>query len=172
MWELDYKESWVPKNWCFWTVVLEKTWESLRLQRDQISQSSRKSVLNIHLKDRFWSWNSHTLACDVKNYLIGKDPDSGKDWRQEKGMTEGKMVGWHHWLSRHEFEQAPGDGEGQGSLACWSPWGCKESDTTDWLNNNRAPAGCALMNPLYFHQAIHAQISNRSVLHSAMPCLH
>ena len=68
---------------------------------------------------------------DAKSQLIGKDPDDGKDWRQEeKGMTEDKMVGWHHQLNGHEFEQAPGDGEGQGSLACCSPWGCKESDTT------------------------------------------
>ena len=62
---------------------------------------------------------------DAKNWLIGKDPDAGKDWRQEKGMTEEKMVGWHHWLNGHEFEQAQGDGEGQGSLVCYSSWGCQ-----------------------------------------------
>jgi len=72
---------------------------------------------------------------DEKNWLIGKDPDAGKDWRQEeKGMTEDEMVGWHHWLEGHEFEQAPGVGDGQGSLACCSPWGCKELDMTEWLN--------------------------------------
>ena len=72
---------------------------------------------------------------DVKNWLIGKDPDAGKDWRQEeKGMTEDEMVGWHHWLNGHEFEQALGVGDGQGSLACYSPWGPKESDTTEQLN--------------------------------------
>ena len=72
---------------------------------------------------------------DAKNWLIWKDPDAGKDWRQEeKGMTEDEMVRWHHWHSRCEFEQALGDGEGQGSLACCSPWGCQESDTTEWLN--------------------------------------
>ena len=66
---------------------------------------------------------------DEKSQLIGKDPDAGKDWRQEeKGMTEEEMVGWHHWLNGHEFEQALGDNEGQGSLACCSPQGCKESD--------------------------------------------
>ena len=72
---------------------------------------------------------------DVNSQLIGKDPDAGKDWRQEeKGVTEDEMVGWHHWLNRHEFEQAPGVGNGQGSLVCCSPWGRKESDTTEWLN--------------------------------------
>ena len=72
---------------------------------------------------------------DAKSQLIRKDPDVGKDWRQErKGTTEEEMVGWHHWLNGHEFEQALGDGEGQGSLVCYSPWGCKESDTTEQLN--------------------------------------
>jgi len=70
-----------------------------------------------------------------KNWLLGKDPNSWKDWRQEeKGMTEGNMVGWHHQLNGREFEQAPGVGDGEGSLACYSPWGHKESDTTEWLN--------------------------------------
>ena len=73
---------------------------------------------------------------DVKNWFIRKDPDTGKDWRQEKGMTEDKIVGWHHWLNGHEFEQALGNGEGQGSLACCSPWGLKELDMTEQLNNN------------------------------------
>ena len=74
---------------------------------------------------------------DVKSWLIGKDPDPGKDWRQEeKGSTEDKMVRWHHWLSGHEFEQVLGDGEGQGSLPCCSSWGCKDSDTIEQLNNN------------------------------------
>ena len=74
---------------------------------------------------------------DAKNWLIGKDPDAGKDWRQKKRMIEDEMVGWHYQLDGHEFEQASGVGDGQGSLACCTPWGCKESDTTDWteLNN-------------------------------------
>ena len=71
---------------------------------------------------------------DMKSWLIRKDPDAGKDWRQEKGMTEDEMVGWHYWLNGHEFKQALGIGEGQRSLACCSPWGHKESDTTEWLN--------------------------------------
>ena len=76
----------------------------------------------------------------MKSWLTGKDPNAGKDWGQEKGVTEVEMVGWHHWLNGHECDQAPGDSEGQGSLACCSPWGCKESDMTEWLNNsNKAP---------------------------------
>ena len=82
---------------------------------------------------------------NAKNRLIGKDPDSGKDWRQEeKGMTEGEMVGWHHQLNRHKFEQTPGDGEGQGSLACCSPWGSQRvghwttaQHSVEWLNNSK-----------------------------------
>ena len=71
---------------------------------------------------------------DVKNWLIGKDPDTGKDWRQEKGMAKDEMVGWHHWLNGHEFERALGVGDGRGSLVCCSPWGHKELDTTEQLN--------------------------------------
>ena len=78
--------------------------------------------------------SSNTLATDVKIWLIGRDPDAGKDWRK-KGTTEGEMVGWHHWLNGHEFEQNLGDGEGEGSLAYCSPWGCKELDMTERLNN-------------------------------------
>ena len=136
MWELDYKESWAPKNWCFWTVVLEKTLKSL-LDCKEIKPVNPKG-------NQTWIFIGKTQAeaetlilwsSDVKSQLIRKDPDVGKDWRQEeKGMTEDKMVGWHHWLSGHE--QAPGDGEGQGSLACCSPWSCKELDMTEQLNNN------------------------------------
>ena len=104
MWELDYKESWVLKNWCFWTVVLEKTLGS---------PLDCKEIQPVHPKgDQSWIFIGRTDAevetpilwpPDVKNWLIWKDPDSGKDWRQEKGMTEGEMVGWHHWLNGHEF---------------------------------------------------------------------
>ena len=76
------------------------------------------------------------MPSDAKSWLIGKDPDAGKDWEQEeKGATEDEMIGWHQWLNRHEFEQALGDGEGQGSLVCCSPWGHKELDMTEQLNN-------------------------------------
>ena len=105
MWELDYKESWAPKNWCFWTVVLEKTLESpLDCKEIQLVDPKRnQSWIFIGRTDAeaespiFW-------PPDVKNWLIGKAPDAGKDWRQEKkGMTEDEMVGWHHWLDGHEF---------------------------------------------------------------------
>ena len=136
MWELDYKESWVLKNWCFWTVVLEKTLESpLDCKEIQpVNPKENKSWLFIGRTDAeteapvLWS-------PDVKSWLIRKDPDARKDWRQEeKGTTEDEMVGWHHWLNEHEFEQALGVGDGQGSRACYSPWGRKESDMTEWLN--------------------------------------
>ena len=136
MWELDYKESWAPKNWCFWTVVLEKTLES---------SLDCKEIQPVHPKaDQSWIFIGRTNTeapilwlPDTKSRLIGKDPDSGKDWRQENGMTEGEMVGWHHQLYGHEFEQAPGVGDGQGSVMCCSPQGRKESDTTEWLNSNK-----------------------------------
>ena len=125
-----------PKNWCLWTVVVEKTLES-PLDSKEIQPVNSKG-------DQSWIFFGKTDAeaetpilwpPDVKNWLLGKDPDAGKDWRQEeKGMTEDEMAGWHHWLNGHEFEQAPGIGDGQGSLACCSPWGRKEWDATEWLN--------------------------------------
>ena len=138
MWMMQYKESWAPKNWCFWTVVLEKTLES---------SLDCKEIQPVHPKgNQSWIFVGRTDADaetpilwppGAKNWLIGKDPDAGKDWRQEeKWMTEDEMVGWHHQLNGHEFEQAPGDSEGQGGLVCRSPWGCKELDTTEQLNNN------------------------------------
>ena len=136
MCELDYKESWALKNWCFWNYgVGENSWESFRLQGDPTSQSWGKSILNTHWKDWCWSWSSILWPPDVKNWLTRKDPVVGKDWRQEeKGMTEDEMVGWYYQLNEHELEQAPGVGDGQGSLACCSPWDHKESDTTEQLN--------------------------------------
>ena len=135
MWELDYKESWVLKNWCFWTVVLEKTLQS---------PLACKEIQPVHLKgNHSWIFIGRTDAeaetpiiwlPDVKNWLIGKDPDAGKDWGREKGMTEYEMVGLHLQLDGHECEQALRVGDGQGSLACCIPWGCKESDRTEWLN--------------------------------------
>ena len=136
MWELDHKESWVPKNWCFWTVVLEKTLESpLDYKESQpVNPKGNQSWIFIGRTDA----EAETLILwlpDVKNWLIWKDPDAGKDWRwEEKGMTEDEMVGWHHWLDGHEFEHAPGVGDGQGSLVCCNPWGCKEPDMTDWVH--------------------------------------
>ena len=135
-WELDYKESWELKNWCFWTVVLEKTLES---------PLDSKEVQPAHPKrDQSWVFIGRTDAKaetpilwppHVKSWLTGKDPDAGRDWGQdEKGMTEDEMAGWHHQLDGYEFEEALGVGDGQGGLACCSPWGRKESDTTEQLN--------------------------------------
>ena len=116
--------------WCW------RIWELLGLQGDQTSQSLRKSVLKHHWKD--WCWSSNTWPPDAKSQLIRKDLNAGKVWRQEeKRIIEDKRVGWHHQLNGHKFEQAPGDGEGQGSLAFCSPWDCKELDMTEWLNNNK-----------------------------------
>ena len=130
--ELDYKESWTLKNWRFWAVVLEKTLES---------PLDCKEIQPVHPKgDQSWVFIGRTDEAetpilwppDAKSWLIWKDPDAGKDWGQEeKGMTEDEMVGWYHWLNEHEFEQALGDGEGQESLACCSPRGRKELDTTE-----------------------------------------
>ena len=129
------KESWVLKNQCFWTVVLKKTLES-PLDCKEIQLVNPKG-------NQSWVFIGRTEAeaetpilwpPDAKNWLIWKDPDAGKDWRQEKGMTEDEMVGWHQQLNGHEFEQAPEVGDGQGSLAYCSPWGCKELDTTERLN--------------------------------------
>ena len=148
MWELDYKESRVPKNWA---VVLEKTLES-PLDSKEIEPVHPKGNQNIHWKDWCWSWKlqyfGHLMQRTasfylftylfiylfILNWFLLKDPDAGKDWRREKGTTEDEMVGWHHRLYGHEFEQAPGVGDGQGILACCSLWGRKKSDTTEWLN--------------------------------------
>ena len=132
MWELDYKESWTQKNWCFWTVVLEKTLES-PLDCKEIQPAHPKGNQSRVFIGRTDAEVETAILWppDAKSWLIGKAPDAGKDWRQEeKGMTEAEMVGWHHWLNGHEFEQALGDGEGQGSLACCCPWDRKELDTT------------------------------------------
>ena len=133
MWELDYKESWALKNWCFWTVVLEKTLES-PLDHKKINSQGNQSWIIIGRTDAE-AQTAIRWPPDWKNWFIGKDSDAGKDLRQEeKGMTEEKMVGRHHWLDGHEFEHTPGVGDGQRSLACCSPWGRKELDTTEWLN--------------------------------------
>ena len=135
MWELGYKESWVQKNWCFWTVVLEKTLES---------PLDCKEIQPVHPEgDQSWIffWRTDAKAetpilwpPDAKSWLIWKDPDAGKDWGQEKGATEDEMVGWHHWFDGHEFGWTPGVGDGQWGLACCSSWSRKESDMTERLN--------------------------------------
>ena len=111
------KEGWTLKNWCFWAVVLEKTLES---------PLDCKETKPVNFKgNQSWIFSRRTDAealiwlPNEKSQFIRKDPDAGKDWRQEKGATEDEMVGWHHWLYGCEFQQASGDDDGQGSLACW-----------------------------------------------------
>ena len=141
MWELDCEESWAPKNWCFWTVVLEKTVES---------PLDCKEIQPVHSKgDQSWVFFGRTDAKaetpilwppHAKSWLIGKDSDAGRDWRQEeKGMTEDEIAGWHHWLDGHEFGWTLGVGDGQGGLACCNSWGRKSrtwlSDWTELKDN-------------------------------------
>ena len=134
MWELDNKEGCTLKNWCFRILMLEKTLES----------PLDCKIKSVNLKEMNLEYSLEGLMLKLKLYcfghlrwgaqLIGKDPDARKYWGQEKGAAEGEMVGWPHWLNGHEFEQTPGNSEGQGSLACGNPWGGKESDTTYQLN--------------------------------------
>ena len=137
MLELDHKEGWASKNWCFWTVLLEKTLEN-PLDCKEIKPVNPKG-------NQPWIITRRTDAeaeaptlwpPDTKSQLLGKDPDAGKDWGQEKRVTEDEMVGWHHRRDRYEFEQTPGDSEGQESLVWCSSWGRKQLDTTQRLNNN------------------------------------
>ena len=135
-WELDCEESWALKNWCFWTVVLEKTLES---------PLDFKEIQPVHPKgDQSWVFTGRTdveaespilWPPDAKSWLIGKDPDAGKDWGQEeKGTTEDEMAGWRHRLNGHEFGWTPEVRDGQGGLVRCGSWGRKESDTTELLN--------------------------------------
>ena len=134
---MECEEGWKPKSWCFWTVVLEKTlrvpWTARRS-----SQPILKEISPEYLFTARTDAEAKTLLLwppDVKNQLLRKDPASGKDWRQEeKGMSEDEKFGWHHPLYGCEFEQALGVGDGQGSLAYWSPWSRKELDMTKLLN--------------------------------------
>ena len=121
--------------WC-WRRLLRIPWTSRGSNQSNLHEINLEySLEELMLKLKF-QYFGHLIE---KSWLIGKDPDAGKDWvQEEKGATEGKMVGWHHWLNGHEFKQTPGDREGQGSLACCSSWGHKESDTTLWVNNNRS----------------------------------
>ena len=136
MWELDYKETWAPKNWCFWTVVLEKTLES---------PLDCKEIQSVHSKgDQPWVFLGRNDAeaetpvfwpPHAKSWLTGKDYDAGRGWGQEeKGTTEDEMAGWQHSLDGCESEWTPGVGVGRGGPACSDSYGRKESDTTEWLN--------------------------------------
>ena len=138
MWVLDHKGDWAPKNWCFWTVVLEKTPENPLDCREikLVNLKGNQPWIHIGRTDAeaealvFWS-------PAVKNWQIWEDPDAEKDWGQEKKrVSEDEMAGWHNQCNGLELGQTLGDGEGQGGLTCCSPWGLKESDRTGWLNNN------------------------------------
>ena len=140
MWELDCKEGWAPKNWCFQTAVLEKTLET-PLDSKEITPVNPKGNQLWILTGRPDSKAEVTVLWppDAKNQLTGKDPDAEKDWGQEEtGAAQDEMVGWHHWLNGHELEQTLGD-SGQGSLACYSSWGHKESVLTWGLTMHFLP---------------------------------
>ena len=143
MWELDHKESWALKNWCFWIVVLEKTLESPLDCKEvkPVNPKGNQPCIFTGRTDAEAEAPIHWTP-DGKNWLIEKDPDARKGRRQEKWTMEDEMVGWHHQLDGQEFEQAPGAGDGQGGLACCSPWGCKELDTTEQLNWTDHEEGC------------------------------
>ena len=135
MWELNHKEGWMPKNWCFPAMVLEKTLES-PLNSKEIKPVNPKG-------NQPWMFTERTDAeseapilwsPDANSQLFGKDLDAGKDWGQrEKREKENEMVGWHHWISEHESEQTPGGSKGQGSLVCCSPWRVRYDLVTKWL---------------------------------------
>ena len=142
MWELDNKKGWVPSNWCLQILVLAKTHKN---------PLDGKEIKSVNTKgNKPWIFIGSTDAeaespilwpPEVKNWLIGKDPDAGKDWRQEeKRATEDEIVGWHHQLKGLESGKTPGDSKVNGSLVCCTLWGCKESNTTEWLNNQRTEA--------------------------------
>ena len=163
MWELDYKESWAPKNWCFWTVVLEKTLES---------HLDCKEIQSLHRKiNQSWVFFGRIdvevetpilWPPDAKSWLIGKDPDAGKDWGQdEKGMTEDEMVGWHHRLNGHGFGWTPGVGDGQGGLACCGSRGRKELDTTEWVNWTELKSQREVLRLTFFFEDKHTE--NRTI---------
>ena len=146
MWELDHKEGWMPKNWCFQTVVPEKILENPLNSKEikPINPKGNQSWIFIGSTDAeaeapvLWS-------PDAQSQLIGKDPDAGKDWRQEDGgTTEDEMFRWHHWFNGHKFEQTPGDSKGQGNMACCSPWSHKESGVIEWVNNNKNIKRCTI----------------------------
>ena len=136
MWELDCEESLALKNWCFWTVVLEKILESpLDCKETQPVHSKRNQSCMFFGRSDTKAETPILWPPHVKSWLIGKDSDAGRDWgHEEKGMTEDEMAGWHHGLNGRESEWTLGVGDGQGGLKCCDSWGCRESDTTERPN--------------------------------------
>ena len=141
MWELNYKEGWVPKKWRFQIVMLEKTPETpLDCKKIQPVDSEGDQYWVFFGKNDAKAETPILWPPHAKSWLIGKDPDAGRDWRQEeKGTKEDEIAGWYHQLDGHEFEWTPGVGDGPGGLACCSSWGGKESDTTEQLNWTLSP---------------------------------
>ena len=144
MWELDYKESWAPKNWCFWTVVFEKTLESPLGCKEikPVNCKGNQSWICIGRTDDeaetqiFW-------PPDSKSQLMGKDPDAGKDWGQEeRGASEDEMIGWHHWLNGHEFDQAPGDTKGGKPSVLQSMRSQECTWLSDWMTATEHISDC------------------------------
>ena len=136
MWELDCEESWAPNNWCFWTVVLEKTLESpFECREIQTVHSDGNQPWDFFGRKDAKAETPVLWPPHVNSWLIGKYSDAGRDWGQEqKGTTENETAGWHHGLDGREFEWTPVVGDGQESLACCDSWGHKKSDTTEQLN--------------------------------------
>ena len=153
-------ESWTIKKAEYWRIDASdlRCWKRL-LKVPWLAMRSNLSILKKISPE--YSLEGQTdaeaetpplLPPDVKNWFIGKDPDAEKDWRQEeKGTTEDEMAGWYHWLKGHGFEQAPGAGDGQGSLACCGPWGRKESEMTNWTNLRVSP----LLLSSYYGVSVH-----------------
>ena len=165
MHELQYKESRALKDWCFWTMVLKKTLESsldgkeIKLEILKISRPDYSlERLMLKLKLQYFGLNA-------KSWFLGKDPDAGKDWRQEeKGTTEDEMADWYHWLDVHESEQVLGVGDGQGSLACCSPWGYKGLDSTErrnWTDTQVGVAGAQHHCPHLMRNSKRASLSRK-----------
>ena len=147
MWELDCEESWALKNWCFWTVVLEKTVESpLDYKENQPVHSDGDQPWMFFGRNDAKAETPVLWPPHVKSWLIGKDCDAGRDWgHEEKGMTEDEMAKWHHLTDGRESEWTPGVDDGQEGLACCDSWGHKESDTTERLNlTNWRASPCSL----------------------------
>ena len=158
MWKLDCEESWAPKNWCFWTVVLEKTLESpLDCKEMQPIHSERDQPWNLFARNDAKAETPELWPPHAKSWLIGKEPDAGRDSGQEKkGMIEDEMAGWHHQLAGRESEWTPGVGDGQGGLACWNSWVAKSrTRLSDWNELNWKELGPSFLQCLSGCSEVH-----------------
>ena len=169
MWDLDHKESWVLKNWCFRTVVLKKTLES-PLDCKEIKPVNPKGNQSLIFIGRTVAEAEAPILWppNAENWLIEKDPDAGKDWKQEKGKTEDKMVGWHHRLDGHKFGQSLGDSDGQGSLFC-TIHGMAESDMTERLNWTELSRLIRFL-LIHFHKTASAYLCSKCLFYNCNVC--